>query len=55
MAPNATQELNITKFILRTSLFVLAVLVVVAFVLVRRDSILGREAPVSDQTKSQPF
>jgi hypothetical protein len=29
-------------------------LVAVAFVLVRRDSLLGRDASVSEQTKSQP-
>ena len=55
MAPNLTRELNITKFILRASLLALAVLVAVAFVLVRRDSIVGRDASVSDQTQSQPF
>ena len=55
MAPNLSRELNITKFILRASLLALAVLVAVAFVLVRRDSIVGRDASVSDQTKTQPF
>tara|TARA_B100001063_G_scaffold96971_1_gene90616 strand:- start:1088 stop:1309 length:222 start_codon:yes stop_codon:yes gene_type:complete len=55
MAPNLSRELNITKFILRASLLSLAVLVAVAFVLVRRDSIVGRDASVSDQTKTQPF
>ena len=52
MAPNLSRELNITKFILRASLLSLAVLVAVAFVLVRRDSIVGRDASVSDQTKN---
>ena len=55
MAPNLSRELNITKFILRASLLALAVLVAVAFVLVRRDSIVGRDASVGDQTKTQPF
>ena len=55
MTPNFPRELNITKFILRASLLALAVLVAVAFVLVRRDSIVGRDASVSDQTKIQPF
>jgi hypothetical protein len=54
MTPNFPRELNITKFILRASLLALALLVAVAFVLVRRDSILGRDASVSEQTKSQP-
>ena len=52
---NFSRELNITKFILRASLLALAGLVAVAFVLVRHDSILGRDASVRDQTKTQPF
>jgi hypothetical protein len=55
MAPKLTRELDITKFILRTSLLVLAALVAIAFVLVRRDSIGSRDASVSDQTQRQPF
>ena len=55
MAPNLSRELNITKFILRASLLSLAVLVAVAFVLVRRDSLVGSDAFVSDQTQSQRF
>ena len=55
MAPKLTRELDISKFILRTSLLVLAALVAIAFVLVRRDSIGSRDASVSDQTQSQPF
>jgi hypothetical protein len=55
MAPNLTRELNITKFILRASLLALAALVAVAFVLVRRDFIVGGDPSVSDQTQSQPF
>ncbi|ABI46293.1 hypothetical protein sync_1541 [Synechococcus sp. CC9311] len=47
--------MNLTKFILRASLLVLAVLVAVAFVLVRRDSIVGGDSFVGDQTKSQRF
>ena len=55
MAPKLTRELDISKFILRASLLVLAALVAIAFVLVRRDSIGSRDASVSDQTQSQPF
>ena len=55
MAPKLTHDLDTTKFILRASLFALAALVAVAFVLVRRDSIGGRDDFVGDQTQSQSF
>ena len=55
MAPKLTRELDISKFIRRASLLVLVALVAIAFVLVRRDSIGGRDASVSDQTQSHPF
>ncbi len=55
MASKLTRDLDTTKFILRASLFALAALVAVAFVLVRRDSIGGRDDFVGDQTQSQSF